>query len=287
MIDDLILSFPVLKNGGGDFLEDVSYTIEATQAQKKLYISHTLKGNSFISQLIKDKKAKFSVSLFYKDNAERQNFICEGFDDNDESNEITSKQKIDIDFKYAPEITPNIILLENAKIRVDNNSGLSSFWDNEIFDIPAYARIAHYLKLEFTSSDISSLLNVSCDKDFKGGSIKTTVNETIGEGDKPIAISCAQDVFDELDKGVFENPNNAKTAMRASIVTQILCHVYAYMNNLKDKEMDIIHSGLLAHMEKVKEKTKEDWESENNFNPSFAATQMLPYAIEALNKEND
>jgi hypothetical protein len=42
--------------------------------------------------------------------------------------------------------------------------------------------------------------------------------------------------------------------MRASIVTQILCHVYAYMNNLEDKETDI-HSGLLEHMRTVKEKT--------------------------------
>jgi hypothetical protein len=47
-----------------------------------------------------------------------------------------------------------------------------------------------------------------------------------------------------LNKGVIDNPNNAKTAMRASIVTQILCHVYAYMNNLEDKEADI-HSGIV------------------------------------------
>jgi hypothetical protein len=53
-------------------------------------------------------------------------------------------------------------------------------------------------------------------------------------------------------KGVIDNPNNAKTAMRASIVTQILCHVYAYMNNLEDKETDI-HGGLLEHMRTVKE----------------------------------
>jgi hypothetical protein len=62
---------------------------------------------SFISQLIKDKKAKFSVSLFYKDNAERQNFVCKDFDYNDEANEIIAKQEISIDFRYAPAITPN------------------------------------------------------------------------------------------------------------------------------------------------------------------------------------
>jgi hypothetical protein len=58
----LILSFPVLKYGGGDFLDGISYVVGATQAQnnRKLYITHTLKGNSFICQLVKDKKAKFS-----------------------------------------------------------------------------------------------------------------------------------------------------------------------------------------------------------------------------------
>ncbi|BAS67186.1 hypothetical protein [Bathymodiolus septemdierum thioautotrophic gill symbiont] len=48
-----------------------------------------------------------------------------------------------------------------------------------------------------------------------------------------------------------------------------------------------IHSGLLMHMENVKEQTGQDWENENDFNPSFAATKMIPYDIEALNKEDN
>lgn len=285
MIDDLILSFPVLKEGGGDFLESVSYVVEATQAQnnRKLYITHTLKGNSFIAQLIKDGKANFSVSLFYRDNAERQNFVCEDY--NDEGNEITAEQEIDIDFRYAPEITPNIVTFEDIKITVANNSGLSGFWDGEVFDVPAYTRIAHYLKLKFTSGDVHKLLNVSCDVNFKDGSIKTIVNEVAGEGEQPIKIICAMNVFDELKKGVIANPTDAKTAMRASIITQVMCSVYGYMHNLSDKEIGI-NSGLLMQMKMVKDKTGLDWEGDD-FNPSFAATQMIPYAIEALNKGND
>jgi hypothetical protein len=42
------------------------------------------------------------------------------------------------------------------------------------------------------------------------------------------------------------------------------------------------NSGLLEHMRTVKEKTGQDWE--NDLNASFTATQMVPYAIEALNK---
>lgn len=284
MSDELILSFPVLKKDNGDFLQTISYSIEATQEQnnRKLHIEHTLKGGSFISQLIQDEKAKFSVALFYKNNAERQVFVCDKFDYDDEINTITAEQIIDIDFKYAPEITPNIIVLEDTKITVDN-SGLTDFWNDEVFDIPAYARISNYSKLKFTSGDVSSLLNVSCDESFENGSVKTVVTETAREGEQPIKIICAQDVFDELKKGVPEVPNNTKTMARTAIITQVLCHVYAYMNNLEDKETDI-HSGLLMHMETVKEKTGEDWE--NELNASFAATHMQPYAIEALNNED-
>ncbi len=287
MVDDLILSFPVLRNGGGDFLDGISYVVEATQAQndRKLYIIHTLKGNSFISQLIKDKKAKFSVSLLYKDNAERQKFICDEFDYDDETNEITAEQEIKIDFRYAPEITPNIVIFEDVKITVDNNAALSDFWNGEIFIIPAYARIAYHSKLKFTSGDMLQLLSVNLDESFNHGSIKTTVSETAGEGEQPIKITCAEDVFDELKKGVTDNPFDAKTAMRASIVTQVLCCVYSYMGNLSDKETEI-NSGLLVHMKMLKEKTKQDWK-DDSFNPSLAATQMIPYAIEALNREGN
>jgi hypothetical protein len=100
------------------------------------------------------------VALFYKDNAERQKFVCEeGFVYDDKTKEIISKQEIKIDFRYAPEITPNIIIFEDVKIIVDNDSGLSGFWDNEIFDIPTYARIAYYLKLQFTSGIIKVFTN--------------------------------------------------------------------------------------------------------------------------------
>jgi len=284
MTDDLILSFPVLKNGSGDFLENVSYVVEATQAQnRKLYITHTLKGKSFIFQLIKAKKAKFSVTLFYKDNAERQNFVCEDFDYDDDANEITTEQKIDIDFQYAPEITPNIVIFEDIEITVDNSSGLSDFWNSAKFTIPIYARIAHYSKLKFTSGDVSSLMWKDMDKDYSNGVIKTVVDVNKGTGEQPIKIICAKDVYDELDKGF----SSAETAMRQSIVTQILCAVYAYMYQIKDEETDgNIHDGLLMHMENVKEQTGQDWK-DDDFNPSFAATTMMPYVIEVSNEEDN
>jgi hypothetical protein len=284
--EELILGFPVLKDDGGDFLGKISYSVEAIQHQndRKLIITHTLKGNSFIAELIKNQKAKFSVSLFYKGNFERQSHICESFTFDKTSCEIIAKQDINIDFRYAPEITPNIITLEQVDIFADEKSGLTNFWQNEKFNIPIYSRVANHFKLKFSSGDVSSLLNVSCNESFDKGSLKTVVSETVGEAEQPIEVICAQDVFDELKKGVPITPNDAKTTIRTAIVTQILCHVYAYMNNLTDKETDI-HSGLLEHMKTVKRDTGQDWEGE--LNASFAATKMLPYAIDALNLEND
>ncbi len=285
MSDNLILSFPVLKDGGGDFLEEVSYTVEATQGsdKRKLFIDHALTGDSFIAELIKNKRAKFSVSLFYKDSAERQKIICDDFDFDDETKEITAEQKIDIDFSYAPEITANIVLLNDETITVNSQSGLTDFWQDEKFEIPAFSRIAHHLKLKFSSGDVSSLMWKSMDESYSDGSIKTIVTETVRDGDQPIKITCAKDVYDELNNG-FTGNMGARMAARNSIVTQILCHVYAYMNNLKDKEMDI-HSGLLQHMEMVKDETMEDWESDD-FNASLAATKMFPYAIKEFNNED-
>lgn len=286
MGDEIILSFPILKQDSGDFSDHITYTVEAIQHQndRKLIITHSLKGNSFIAELIKNKKAKFLVTLFYKDNAERQKSICNDWDYDEDTQEIRAEQNIEIDFSYAPEITPCIVVMNDEQIAANKQSGLTDFWQGEVFDIPALSRIAYHLKLQFTSGDVSSLLNVKCDEGYQEGSIKTTVTETIGEGSQPIKIICAQDVYDELKKPMPTKPIDAKTAMRASIITQVLCHVYAHMNNLDDKETDI-HSGLLQHMKDLKEKTGQDWKGDD-FNTSWAATQILPYAITALNSED-
>ena len=286
MSNELILSFPVLKQESGDFLDFINYTAMATQYQNdgKLVITHTLKGESFIAELLKNQKAEFLVTLFYKDNAERQNFICNEWSYDEETQEIVAEQNVDIDFSYAPEITPCIVVTSDEKIIVNERSGLTDFWKNEVFDIPAFSRIAHHLQLQFTSGDVSSLLKVLPDEEYQDGSIKTNVVETAGEGDQPITIICALDVFDELKKQVIDSPYDAQTAMRKAIITQVLCHVYAYMSNLEDKKD--IHSGLLKHMKEVFDKTGENWEDESNFNASFAATKITPYAISALNQGN-
>ena len=284
-MNNLTLDFPILKLDGADFNDDVLYQVEAEYIDKKLTITHTLMGKSFIRQLIKNGKAKFAVSLFYKDSAERQSHKFDGAFDNGEK--IIARQIIDNKFSYAPEITANIIILEDIDITVSDESGLTDFWDNgEKFTIPSYARVAYYSTLNFNDGSITKLIHIALDENHQKGTLSVHVAPTAGEGDKPVKVLCAEDVYDELNKIKQVTPDNAQDAMRYAIVTQILCAIYGDVVKIEDKEDNEIHNGLLAHLELLKNKTEEDWASED-FNPSLAATKMQPYVIESLKNTED
>ncbi len=283
MISDVILPFPVLQQGGGDFIEAVSYEVEVSYRPSILVVTHIIKGNSFIVDLIKDKKAKFSVVLFYKDHAERQTHPYTGdVNDNDSEKQITVQQKISVDFNYAPKIMANIVLMEETTITANSNQGVNILWDNASFTIPAYARLARYPILSFDSGKLDSLIWKEVDEDYSNGAVKTNVNTLAGQADRPITITCAKDVYDALD-----NKSSATNrVIGKSIITQVLCHIYAYMKNLSGEEAADIHDGLLMHLDALKDKTGEDWTGDD-FNASLAATKMMPYAINELNDEAD
>jgi hypothetical protein len=284
-MNDLILNFPILNNSNNNFIESISYDVDAEQLHGKITITHKLNGKSFIYNLMQNQKVKFAISLFYSENSERQCFVCDSFELNNEKNEITATQEISIDFDYAPEIAPYIFALEDIDINVDKDSGLDNFWDNEKFNIPAYSKIAYDSKLTFNSGNTKELIDIECDDSFESGTVKTTVTETAHLSEKPIKVICSKGVFDELKKGVPEKPTDANTSFRIAIMTQIMCYVYSYMNNITDKEQEI-HKGLLKHMEILKDKTEQDWE-DDDFNASLAATQFLPYGIKELNNEEN
>lgn len=237
MSDKLILDFPVLQQGGGDFVDAVSYEVEASQYAGKLKIEHAIKGQSFIRQLIKNGDACFSVSLLYKNSAERQNYSCKTDNIAENDNEVVATQTIPMGFSYAPEISPSIVILESKKITVDDLSGLTDFGDKgDHFDIPKYARLASGLKLKFTSGDISCLMKLEFDETLGHGEMKVAVDESAGEGATPVTLLCGKGVFDELKKVTVAKPENVLESMRAAIITQALCAVYAYMQNLGSEQ---------------------------------------------------
>ncbi len=282
MPDNLILDFPVLRQGGGDFVEEVSYEVEADRLAGKITVTHRIKGQSFIRQLIEDGNAKFSVLLLYRDSSERQSYLCNEGDivTKDETNEMVATQIINMDFSYAPEVTPSIIILESKKITVDDSSGLTDFWEKgDYFDIPKYSRIALGLKLKFTSGDISKLMKVEFAKELGCGEMEVRVNENAGEGETPVSLLCGKGVYDELCKVTRAEPRNAVESMRSAIITQALCAVYAYMQKLDENY--VVGGVLSAHLEMLEDKTGENWKNEE-FNPSLAATKMQPYGIDVL-----
>ncbi|MDD9860023.1 MAG: hypothetical protein OXU40_06200 [Nitrospira sp.] len=288
MSDNLILDFPVLKPSGIDFAEGVSYEVGARQSDGKLTtdgkltITHTLKGRSFIQQLIKDGDAKFSVLLLYKDSSERQTYQCphDEISIKDDSS-IVATQIVPRDFSYAPEIMASIIILKEKDISADASSGLTDFWKHGVYKIPQYSRIALAPKLKFTRGGVSNLIEVNHAKSLDLGEMKVRVNEQAGEGKKPVSLWCGKDVYDELHKvpGGSQGPHDPVESMRWAIITQALCAVYAYMQNVKNLNPAYEASGvLLDHLELLREKTDEDWE-DPDFNPSLAATKMHPYVI--------
>ena len=288
MPDDLILDFPVLRQESGDFVEDVSYEVKAIRDAQKITVTHIIKGQSFIRQLVKNTNAKFGVLLLYRDSSERQHHSCDVNSISTRDNEIVVEQIISLGFPYAPEITPSIIILEDQNITVDSSSGLTDFWGiGERFHIPQYSRIAIAPKLKFTSGDVSKLMEVVFDEKLSYGEMRVVVDEGAGEGERPVSLVCGKDVYDELYKIKKTEPNTPIEAMRSAIVTQALCAVYAHMKNLQNPNEDYETSGVLAaHLEELEDKTGENWEYED-FNPSLAATKMRPYVIKAFNEESN
>lgn len=283
MTENLILDFPILKEDGIDFCDGVTYEVTANREGKTISITHTLKGPSFIRDLVKEKHAVFSVLLVYRDSSERQSCRCDDFTVN--KNCITANQKILMEFSYAPEIKPSIVLMKAQKITVNNETGLSDFWDGKQFHLPEFARIAVGLTLQFTGGDLSQLMRIEFKESLEDGEMEVTIYDDAGEGKIPVVLLCGQGVFDELKKIRKDNPapTNAKEAARSAIITQALCATYAYMN--KSSEERELSGVLEAHLAKMEEKNQ-NWNDEN-FNPSLAATKMNPYAVDALKGNGD
>ncbi len=276
-----MLDFPVLKNKTGDFLEEVIYSVESDYSNNKLKITHTLVGQSFIRGLLITEKAFFSVSLYFKDSKERQNFnLSYGGDVNE--NKLIAVQDIDVNFSYAPEITPNIIILEDTNIIVNKESGLTDFWElGEKLNIPKYTRIASCGILEHSSGDVRKLISPIIDDKLQNGAMGVKVSINANESDRAVTVKCAKNVYDILSRvnyGTKEHHKNSEDSFKLSIISQILCAMYAKIKyEIKDGE--VTNSGLLAHLEELKNKTGEDW-NDDDFNPSLASTKMFPYITE-------
>ena len=292
-----ILDFPVWQPEGTDFAEGVRYHVAVEQRGRRLKVAHSLEGQSFIREWLLQGAAVFSVQLLYKDSSERRAYRLERNDVKDQGGVLHAIHDIAIDFSYPPKVTPSIVLVEQRKLVVQHpKSGLSSLlWKpGEPISLPAWARIACHAPLDFTSGETARLITIDCDETMQSGTMRTSVNEGAGESEKPVTLLCAKDVYDELRKikqgeDDVSSIQSCAAALRSAIITQALSVVYAYMHRLynsDDFNAEDINRTLKVHLEDMQEQTGMALEDEN-FEPGLAATQMRPYAIQALNTGED
>lgn len=282
MSNQLILDFPVLQEDSGDFVDAVSYQVEAHRFADKIEITHTLNGSSYISHLISEGVAQFSVRLIYRGSSERHHESCS-------ATGACATQTIPLKFSYAPEILPSIVLLDDREIAVDDASGLTDFWaKGSRFFIPKYSRIALGPQLFFTDGGVQSLMRLKSDESLGDGEMKVVVKEAVGEGETPVVLVCGEKVYDCLKKVTASNPITASQSMGSAIITQALCAVYAYMQNSQNSNSDQEIGGVLkAHLQMLEEKTGTGWNDGDDFNPSLAATKMRPYVILSNGENHD
>ena len=286
MSDHLLLDFPVLQPNGGDFGQDIRYTVEA-ENDESIKITHFLSGKSFVSDLLQRGEAVFSVQLLYRSDGVREEHNCPADIEKQTEGVVGAVQTISKQFTYAPEIMPSIVVIREQTIRANPASGLSNLWqtDEQLY-IPAYSRIARHENLTFTSGDISSLMQVSLDEKLLPGTMKTDINLYAKEGEIPVILYCSKGVFDELSRVTDSIPKSVEEAMVNAIITQALCAVYGHMNavrkrDLIDDENPDLSSVLQAHLEQLEDKTGMNW-NDDDFNSGLAATIMRPYAIQTL-----
>ena len=288
MSGTIALGFPVLDEDGAGFSDGVSYTVSATlqgtSPPKMLTVEHRLTGVSFVREWVRAGDARFSARLLFRNSARREAHPFEGALD-ETGNALVAIQQLPVRFLETPEVVCSIVATRDRQLIVSHpESGLTDFWrTGQLIDISRYARIGRHATLTFDDGSLGSIIRVVEGKELESGQMKTNVNPQNQEGEKPVTLLCAKDVYDELQAFTEAPPSGNKEAVRSAIVTQALCAAYGHMHMLLRVEGDDyseegMNPALRSHGERLKAETGMTWGDED-FNPSLAATQMLPYAI--------
>ena len=288
MSGTIALGFPVLDEDGTGFVDGVGYTVSATiqgaSPSKMLTVEHRLTGVSFVRDWVQAGDARFSTRLLFRNGARREAHPFEGTLD-EEGDALVATQQLPVRFLETPEVVCSIVAARDRQLVVGHpESGLTDFWQaGELIDIPWYARIGRHATLTFDDDSLGSLIRVVEGEELGSGQMKTSVSPQAPDGEKPVTLRCAKDIYDELQVFTEATPSTGREALRSAIVTQALCAIYGHMHTLildKDGNFDEegMNPALRSHGERLREETDMTWGDED-FNPSLAATTMLPYAI--------
>jgi hypothetical protein len=267
-------SYPVLEDDKFDYNQDIKFKIEQIETDKKenyIVFEYQLLGNSLISQLLKQKEAKFITTVVLKSAMYRETIdtILE------EISPTYIKQKIPLKTTFETQNFFSAIVYtgDDKVIVLDSETmGLDSFWDGVEVELKKGAILAKggWRELENSASD---LLTIKKDESIKYG---FEVIVTPIEGGRFIA-NVEPNLFDKI-KSLPKNSDHLR-----SIVIHMLC--LGFMD-LKERfnEDDSELTNFKGIKLELKSKGIATWK-DDDFKPNQVACYFLDHRIKL--EQND
>lgn len=261
-------SFPVLEEDKFDYLQEISYEVKQIDTDSKSHsitFEHKLNGDSMITNMIKNKEAKFTTTVVLKSAMYRETISAI-------SEEINPTHvKIEVPLKTTFEtqrfFSSIIYTGDDKELTLDSlKMGLDDFWDGITIQLKKGSILAKdgWKELESTASD---LLTIKKDANIKYGFDVVVIPE---EGGKFLA-SVEPGLYNKIN----ELPKN--NSHLRSIVIHMLC--LGFLNLAQDyKEDDSDLTNFRGIKRELENKQIKTW-SDDDFNPNMAACYFLKHNI--------
>ena len=269
----LASKYPIYSPEVKNYQDGVAYEVEMEKKGDGQYlVTQKVKGkSSFLYQVLKDRKAQFCIAYKIKESLTRRTHKYSLTEVSEQ--EIKGEYLIDdISKGLSFTLLPSIFLLEETELRVSPNNtyGLDELWcEGSPILFPKYSKIAHSTPLDSSDTDSNSLFRVKLNDSLGKGQLKV---EFEAHYEEPFYIHCASDVFRFLD-------NSSDDNLKRAIESQILVGSFAQLRSYcQEKGEDVSSEKLSLLKEHMKEENLADWTADD-FNPSEAATKLLPFKI--------
>ena len=276
--------FPVLGHDRMDYTPDAAYTTgEWRVAGDQVHLRHQIIGDSYVSHMVAQGRAKFGVAVVMKATMYRRTFIA------DNKGELSAVQLIPIEKSSRsielPKLMPMVIYTGDDQSVVANETmGLDKLWLGRQFSLPRGAILAREQDFEFEPS-LEQLLQVN-------------KNPHLGRGELQVDIATADSGYFVVDvhPDLFDSMRSAQVAGNGerrhlnSILTHALHEGFdklAKQSSEKDEDIQTLEN-FQAVKRQLNELGVAAWDDQEDFDPCKAACAYYPHLLEVnLNKDDD
>lgn len=268
--------FPVLGNGRLDYGIENSYSFEqqSETSSNKMVFKHILKGKNLITQLIKNKEAKFFATMCLKSAIHRETYQTT-LDINKDDDFIEVKQLIPFRQSNKEQSFCGFIVYtgKDKNISLNQDSGVNKFWLGEDMVLKKGMILArsNWVKIE---RNIGEIITARIDENIKHG-FKVDVSSENG-GCFEVAIE--PNLYKELS-----NLQNAKSQIKNNFINNILCSAFYELKSKFDDFKECENFQLI--FEKLREKELPGFD-DDDFSPSVSATAFIDIKLE-MGENND